>query len=142
MQKRRLNEPKLFIGRVPGPPEMQRSCSSKKEPAAAKGRTTRNLAISTNSQSRHHNSEARPERRNDDQIHPSARGWARSFLLTQETVPESVSLNRLEATLSTEQEGQQFRTRVSVTSERKGPRRETFKLPPDLRFEVGGALPG
>ena len=42
----------------------------------------------------------------------------------------SASLNRLEATSSTEQEGQPFHTGVTVTSERKGARRETFKLPP------------
>ena len=77
--KEAIKRPKLFIGRAPGPPEIQRSGSSKREPAAAKGRTARNRAIRANPKSRRHNSEARPEKQNDDQLHPSARGWARSF---------------------------------------------------------------
>ena len=119
MQKRRLNEPKLFIGKAPRSPEIQRSGSSKGEPAPAKGRNARNLAISANSQSRHHNLEIRPGIETTIRfIVQQAKIGQRFSCSKGDGAGVDASLNGLEATSSTDQEGQQFHARVMVTSER------------------------
>ena len=119
MQKRRLNEPKLFIGKAPRSPEIQRSGSSKGEPAHAKGRNARNLAISANSQSRHHNLEIRPGIETTIRfIVQQAKIGQRFSCSKGDGAGVDASLNGLEATSSTDQEGQQFHARVMVTSER------------------------